>query len=120
MPSPPQNANERWKHGSFYTGELEIRATGRHVRTLFGRFPYNVTATTRAVGRQRKERFKSGSLSWQVREFQELQARIPEVIESALDKARKQILHRAARGRTGAAQHVSCWWATTTTAPWPT
>ena len=90
VPSP-RNMRTNMEHGSFYTGELEIRARD-DVRTLVGRFPYNTTATVRAVGRQRKERFKPMSLSWQVREFQKLQARIPEVIESALDKARKQIL----------------------------
>ena len=77
--------------GAIYTGELEIRARG-DVRTLFGRFPYGTTATVRAVGRQRKERFKSGSLSWQVREFQKLQAKMGEVIQSSIDKARKELL----------------------------
>ena len=77
--------------GAIYSGGLEIRAKG-DVRTLFGRFPYNVTATTRAVGRQRKERFKSGALSWQVREFAKLQTRMGEVIQSSIDKARKQLL----------------------------
>ena len=77
--------------GAIFNGELEIRARG-DVRTLFGRCPYNVTATTRAVGWQRKERFKSGALSWQVREFQKLQGRMSEVIQSSIDKARKELL----------------------------
>ena len=77
--------------GAIYSGGLEIRATG-DVRTLVGRFPYGVTATTRAVGRQRKERFRSGSLSWQTREFAKLQAKMGEVIQSSIDKARKQVL----------------------------
>ena len=48
-----------------------------------------MTATTRAVGRQRKERFRPGSLSWQVREFEKLQTEMSEVIASSIDKARK-------------------------------
>ena len=72
-----------------FDGELEIRARGGS-RILSGKFPYNKLATIGATGRVRKERFKSGSMSWQVREFQKLQQEMAEVIESTIDKVIKQ------------------------------
>jgi len=69
-------------------GALEVRARdGR--RVLSGRFPYGKTATVRSAGRTRKERFASGSMYWQVREFEKLQGELAKVVASALDKAAK-------------------------------
>ena len=36
-------------------------------------------------GRVRKERFSSGSLSWQVREFEKLQVEMSRVVQSTID-----------------------------------
>ena len=69
-------------------GSLEIRARGGS-RILRGVFPYEKTATLKSAGRTRKERFKSGSMSWQVREFEKLQAEMAETISSAVDEAIK-------------------------------
>ena len=74
-----------------FEGGLEIRARGGR-SILRGTFPYGKTATVRAAGRVRKERFNSGSMSWQVREFQKLQAQFGEAIDSALDEVRKRQL----------------------------
>ena len=74
-----------------WDGALEIRASGgKH--TLTGTFPYGNTATISNSGRTRKERFASGSMSWQVREFGKLQTELAETIQSAIDKARKELL----------------------------
>lgn len=72
-------------------GALEIRVRG-DARVLSGRFPYDKIATIKSVGRVRKERFKSGSMGWQIREFEKLQAEMAQVIESTIEKARKDIL----------------------------
>ena len=72
-------------------GALEIRARG-DARVLSGRFPYDKIATIRSSGRVRKERFKPGSMSWQVREFEKLQAEMAEVIEATIEKAKRDIL----------------------------
>ena len=69
-------------------GGFEIRARGGS-RILSGKFPYEKTATIRAAGRVRKERFKSGSMSWQVKEFEKLQAELAETISATMDKATK-------------------------------
>ena len=74
-----------------FDGAFEIRARGGG-RVLSGKFPLGKTATVKSSGRTRKERFKSGSMSWQVREFQKLQGELAEVMKSSLDEARKQIL----------------------------
>ena len=74
-----------------FDGAFEIRARGDR-RVLTGKFPYNKMATVKAGGRVRKERFKSGSMSWQVREFQKVQQELADVIESSIEEARKQIL----------------------------
>ena len=74
-----------------FDGAFEVRARGAG-RVLSGKFPYNKTATVKSSGRARKERFKSGSMSWQVKEFQKLQGELAGVMKSSLDEARKQIL----------------------------
>ena len=79
-------------HGPIvFDGAFEIRARGDR-RVLSGRFPLNKTATVKSSGRTRKERFKSGSMSWQVKEFQKLQIELADVMKSSLDEARRQIL----------------------------
>ena len=75
-----------------FDGELEIRARGGGGRFLSGKFPYNKTATVKASGRARKEKFKSGSMSWQTREFGKLLDEMAEVMKSSLDQVRKEIL----------------------------
>ena len=74
-----------------FDGAFEIRARGDR-RVLSGRFPLGKTATVKSSGRTRKERFKSGSMSWQVREFEKLQGELADVMKSSIDEARKQIL----------------------------
>ena len=72
-------------------GSLEIRARGAG-RVLSGRFPYGSTATIRSSGTVRKERFAAGSMSWQVREFEKLQAELGRVMQGSVDRARREIL----------------------------
>ena len=79
-------------------GSFEIRARGGG-RLLSGRFLYNATATVRSAGRVRKERFASGSMSWQVREFEKLQAELSQVMQSAVDRARIEALQDAVEKR---------------------
>ena len=74
-----------------FDGRLEVRARGDK-QILTGRFPYGTTATVRNAGRARKERFASGSMAWQVREFEKLQAELAETIQSSIDEARKRLL----------------------------
>ena len=74
-----------------FDGAFEIRARGGG-RFLSGRFPLGKTATVRARGRTRKERFKPDSMSWQTREFAKLQNEKADVIKSSVDDARKQTL----------------------------
>lgn len=69
-------------------GQLEVRQRGGS-SILAGSFPYNRVATIRSGGRVRKERFKSGSMSWQVREFEKLQAEAAQVIQSTIEEAQK-------------------------------
>ena len=64
---------------------LEIRQEGE-TPVLSASFPYNVTATRSNQGRVRKERFRSGSMGWQVREFQKLQQELSDVISGAMDE----------------------------------
>ena len=66
-----------------WPGRLEIRAKGKR-QILTGSFPYNQTATMRAAGTVRKERFTSGSMSWQVREFAKLQDEAGDLIKQAV------------------------------------
>lgn len=72
-------------------GSLEIRARGAG-RALFGRFPYGRTATIRASGTVRKERFAPDSMSWQVREFEKLQAEMGRMMKTTVDQVRREIL----------------------------
>ena len=74
-----------------FDGAFEVRARGAG-RVLSGKFPYNKTATVKSSGRTRKERFKSGSMSWQVREFEKLYDELGTVMQSSIDEARRQIL----------------------------
>ena len=74
------------------------------------------TATrVRGTGRIRKERFASGSLSWQVREFEKLQVEAAELVKSSIDAATKQMRLDALDDALRTAQHPSTWSATTTT-----
>ena len=66
---------------------------------LSGRFPYNRTATVRAGGRVRKERFAPGALAWQVREFEKLQKEAAELVGATVDKARREIVEDALERR---------------------
>ena len=72
-----------------FDGNIEIRQDGAK-GLLTARFPLNVTATISNTGRTRKERFNSGSMSWQVREFGKLQAQMGQVIQSAISDVQKQ------------------------------
>ena len=73
-------------------GEIEVRARGGGGgRTLSAVFSYGKTATRSSAGRVRKERFASGSLSWQVREFEKLQVEAAELVKSSIDAATKQM-----------------------------
>ena len=76
-----------------FDGALEVRARGSG-RVLSGRFPYNRTATVRAGGRVRKERFAPGALAWQVREFEKLQKEAAELVGAAVDEALEDALER--------------------------
>ena len=64
--------------------EVEVRAAGGG-RTLSASFPYNRIATVASGGRVRKERFNSGSLSWQTREFEKLQTELSTTIAAKMD-----------------------------------
>ena len=70
-------------------GKLEIRQDGDRP-VLTGKFPLNTTATISNTGRVRKERFNSGSMSWQLREFAKLQAQMGQVIQSAMSDFQKR------------------------------
>ena len=80
------------EHGIILPGALEVRARGGGGHSIRGRFPYGATATVRNAGRARKERFAPDSMSWQVREFQKLQAELSDVLSEAVEEARRQIL----------------------------
>ena len=74
-----------------FDGAFEVRARGSS-RVLSGKFPLGKTATVKAGGRKRKERFAPGSVSWQTKEFAKLQGEMAAVIQSSIDKARKELL----------------------------
>ena len=76
-----------------FDGHLEVRARGSG-RVLTGRFPYGRTATVRAGGRVRKERFAPGALAWQVVEFQKLQKEAAALVGKAVDEALEDALER--------------------------
>ena len=78
--------------------ELEIRARGSG-NVLSAVFPYNRTATVKAGGSVRKERFRSGSMSWQVREFEKLQDELAATVGGAIDQARREVLEDALERR---------------------
>ena len=71
-----------------HDGALEVRRVGGS-RILSGSFPLGRTATVRSSGKVRKEKFARGrggrSMSWQVREFQKLQAKLAEDISQIAD-----------------------------------
>ena len=67
-----------------FEGQLEIRQEGGRP-VLTATFPLNRTATTSNVGRVRKERFASGSMSWQTREFAKLQDEMATVLSRGVD-----------------------------------
>ena len=72
-----------------FDGNLEIRQEGgQPVMTAV--FPLNRTATISNTGRVRKERFASGSMSWQTREFAKLQDEMSKVLSSGIDDFTKQ------------------------------
>ena len=71
-----------------WPGQLEIRADGDRP-VITGRFPLGVTATISNRGRVRKERFASGSMGWQVREFEKLQRELTNVVSESLDDLAK-------------------------------
>ena len=77
-----------------FDGSLEVRVSGAG-RVLRGAFPLGRTATLRSAGRVRKERFASGgggrAVSWQVQQFEKLQAELSQVISSTLDDAAKTL-----------------------------
>ena len=73
-----------------FDGAFEIRARGSG-RVLSGRFPYNRTATVRSGGRVRKERFKPGALSWQVREFDRVQAELEAMVKDTAAGVREAL-----------------------------
>ena len=73
-----------------FDGAFEIRARGSG-RVLSGRFPYNRTATVRSGGRVRKERFKSGSLSWQTREFAKVQGELSALVKDTAAEVREAL-----------------------------
>ena len=74
-----------------FSGQLEIRQDGDNP-IIAAKFPYGVTATVTNRGRARKERFAPGSMSWQVRKFQEVQQQFAEMIDSAMEEIRKEHL----------------------------
>lgn len=68
-----------------FDGKLEIRAEPGENPVLTATFPLNRTATVSSAGRVRKERFASGSMSWQTREFAKLQAEMSTVLSRGVD-----------------------------------
>ena len=75
-----------------WPGQLEIRQEGEGPPILTATFPLGLTGTVRNRGRVRKERFASGSMSWQVREFQKLQQELSRVIGEAIEDVQKERL----------------------------
>ena len=77
-----------------FDGQLEVRVSGS-ARLLSGSFPLGRLATVASTGRRRKERFARGgggrSVSWQVREFEKLQAELSQAISSTLNETAKTL-----------------------------
>ena len=67
-------------------GSLELRQRGGG-RSLSGSFPYGRTATVRDRGRLRKEVFRLGAFSWQIRAFAETLKDLNAVLAEAGDEA---------------------------------
>ena len=78
-----------------WDGQLEVRARDDGGRTISASFPYGKTATVRSKGRARKERFASGSLSWQTREFEKLQVEMNQVLNQGIEDAVSQMRYDA-------------------------
>ena len=72
-------------------GELEVRAKG-DFKILVGSFPYGRQATVMDRGRVRKERIGPDAFGWQIERFQGLQAEMAQVMEGAVDQARRELL----------------------------
>ena len=72
-----------------WTGELEIRASGRMLR---GSMAYGQTATVANRGRVRKERLGPNAFGWQIREFQKLQQEMGAMVQATVDRARLELL----------------------------
>ena len=67
-----------------FDGNLIIRQEGG-ANVLTAVFPLNRTATVAKAGPVRKERFASGSMSWQTREFAKLQTELSNVLSRGVD-----------------------------------
>ena len=78
--------------------ELEVRARGRR-RRLVGAFPYNREAVVSDRGRVRKERFRTGAFSWQVKRFAELQDQLAKMIQEEVEGAYREALMRELAAR---------------------
>ena len=70
-------------------GSLELRQRGGS-RLLAGSFPYGRTATVNDRGRVRKETFRLGAFSWQLREF----ARVTHELNAALGEIGDELTSR--------------------------
>lgn len=70
---------------AIWPGQFEIRSRDGQ-DYLTGEFPYDTMATVRSRGRTRKERFRDYSLSWQVREFEKLQAELGDLLQELADE----------------------------------
>ena len=82
-----------------FEAELEIRARGGGPGSLFGSFKYSQgpgrgMATVSDRGKVRKERIAGDAFGWQIDAFAELQKEMADVIESAVDEARLEILRQ--------------------------
>ena len=83
---------------SVMTARLEIRDNVERGVLAYsgGSFPLGRTATLSSAGRVRKERFAKvvgggRAVSWQVREFEKLQAELSETISSTSERGRKDL-----------------------------
>ena len=83
-----------------FDGELavETRQDGEG-RTIRASFPYNRVATISSTGRTRKEVFRSGSLSWQVREFEKLQQQLSDTISGTISRFQREAVEDALEKR---------------------
>ena len=72
-----------------WAGTLEIRQDGERP-ILTAKFPLNVVATVNNKGRRRKEVFRTGSMGWQVKAFQQLQQELADVVASEMAAIAKE------------------------------